>query len=510
MNKTKKVLVIFLVLTMAEGSVFAHSLTSLTPYATVDYSKKNTVDFGLGLDVAVNRFNLSLGLLMDKTVGKLSPEIFLGGTVYYWYINDEHLLSLMVMGGLNADINYTNPNSYVLLSPYGRLGFEYITPFNLNLKAFVDLGYNFPLRGTETNGFDVRVGLKVGYSFDIGEKLYTPKDNRHDNLYIGDVKTVKHNNTDTETEEDLPNEEDEKLANLIQKLIDKVEVLEEENNYYKAVEESNSNIRYVAVSTEKEAKDVNNIKSTITDNKDKANVSIDGNHNFDGAITKYVYKRTNIYDVFLTPLNITDIRLEAGENIVSVILGDPNNWDSETIQTSETIDGEDKLITHLLLRPLTTNVQTDCMVATDVRVYYLKLYSTRDTYMTALEFIYPGTRKTSTTTLRSGIVGGNLHSIDEINKAVDDLIFNYKISGETVLRPKRVYSDSERTYLQYSNDFYTSSILPVVYLESENGKRSLVNFIQKGITYSLPLILKNGEKLVLVYDNKEAYVEREY
>lgn len=505
----KKILTISLILCTSISVLFAHSLTSITPNVRVNYDIKNTLDFGVGINAKINRLNLSLGVLMNKDVNKLEVDFFIGGIPYYALFN-EHLISLILALGVNVDLNYKNVNSYLGLSPYGRIGFEYITPFNLNLTTFVDLGYNFAIKGKENNKFDVRVGISIGYSFDVGKPLYKEKDNRYDDIYIGDVeeKIIEIKEKEGDKTDKKQRDEDIFSPSFLEKLLNRLEEVEKENDRLEnLLLETKDNVRYIAVK-ESNSKTGDNTKDIIKENKEKSNITIEGNYNFEGAIARYTYSRSNIYDVFLTPLNITDIRLEKGEEVISVILGDPNNWNTETLQTSETIDGEDVLITHLLLRPLNVNIQTDCMVATDVRVYYLKLYSTSSTYMTALEFTYPHTNNERIA--RSVRGTKTLSSVDEINKKVNDLVFNYNITGDMGLRPKRVFSDGERTYLQYGNDFYNSGIMPIMYLESEDGTRSLINFTQKGITYTTAKILKNGEKIVLLYDGKEAYIEREY
>lgn len=249
--------------------------------------------------------------------------------------------------------------------------------------------------------------------------------------------------------------------------------------------------------------EINEIQRTpeeiITENINQNRQTVTGNANFNNAITQYTYINGVIYDVYFNPNNITDIRLEQDEIISQVIFGDVNNWICETISAQENDDN----YTHLLIRPCNYNIQTDCMVVTNRRVYYFRLISTSKTGQLVVQFRYPLSAKNKI----SGdvISGGIYNTATELGKGIADCNFNYKISGSASWKPIRAYSDTSRTYIQFANSFSTNSTTPVVYLR-KNGTDSQVNFTCKGITYIVPIILSSNEVFVLKAENEECLV----
>ena len=482
----KKILIASILFMTVVGSTFAHSLTSITPLIGVSYDTKKGVPLFVGANADINSLALSFDVSTKTSFNSIGGDVFIGGILGYFNENDN-FLKMRVMFGGNADYGFKRRE--MTLSPYGRISFSYTTPFNMDIQLFCDVGYTFNLGNKALNGFSFRGGFTLGYSFSLGKKLVKKYDNRYDDLYVSNKKKF------------APLDINKDKAKLTDEEQTKQDVKEEE--YKESAEEFNKGIEDVFLAKVKEDVELNAPQGDIiAENRDKMTQSPKDNSYLNGAIVRYRYDRSSQYKIFLTPLNITDIRLEDRETVVSIVLGDVNNWNAETIQTSENVNGEDKLITHVLLRPLNTNIQTDCMVATDSRIYYLKLYSTPTTYMTAVEWTY------RSSTPKNGSI---TPKVNEVKDSFDNLNFNYVIKGDEQYKPQRAFSDTKRTYIQFANDFYSSTYAPVPYLENVNGDRSIINFTQRGITYTLPLILKNGEKIVLIDDGKDmATIMREY
>ena len=451
-------------------SLFAEKRVNLSFFT--QYNNKNVVDYGLGAEYRNSYLSAEGGIFMDK-------DLHLGlnaGVHYQVPLSSISYGSLHLLLGANLmyRLDVKNYKNYMALAPMFDVKFSFLFPFNLEIGLKGGLGYNVALFGGD-KGFIYNVGAFVSYSFDV-EKKTKPYTEEYDDLYL------------QKQEERKIEQERKAKQDALEFLQDELEREREEKEYYKDLALT-SNVEYVLLDT---PKDERTDKEIIKDNNSRAREKITSNANFDGSMAHYVYDRTKKYDVFLTPLNITDIRLKASENVVNITLGDPTMWIAESVQSTE---GEN-LITHILLRPRNINIQTDCMVITDERVYYFNLISTGDTHLTALEFVYPYDEKK----------GKGYSSSNSIN--VSDLNFNYNIEGNGGYKPKRVYSDTTRTYIQFDNSFSKISITPTLYLKDRDGEESLVNFSIKGITYIVPLILQNGQEFILKCENEIVRISR--
>lgn len=247
-------------------------------------------------------------------------------------------------------------------------------------------------------------------------------------------------------------------------------------------------------------------ENLIEESINSSRTTVLGSSNFRNAITYYTYIDGLIYDVYFNPDHVTDIRLQEGETLnSSLVMGNPDLWIAEHIDNNES----GKVVTHLLIRPLQVNIETDCMVATNKRVYYFRLISTPKTPQLCVCFRYPlaqyETEESSTNYTPFVVPLGEEESATGLGKTVADLNFNYKIKGKASWKPIRVYSDTVRTYIQFDNSFLTNSESPYVFLRKK-GEDELVNFTANGVTYICPLILANDELLVLKSGKTEVLI----
>ena len=503
----KKIASLILIGAISVVSLFAREKFSISVGGMAKYDFQDDVNFGAQMEIKKNAFifDFDLGfnrLSKIKSVSDFNMTFgaYFGGIPWQnknWYT--------FILGGFDYGLNPASVKNFMHITPLARLGFGYTFDFGLDLRFAFDLGKRINFYSSmENKPVEFKVGLTVSYSFDL---WHTPKPykDKYNEIYNDNMQQSRLNLDKSEEEIryfDKVEKQIEQGDNLTDILLDyknKIESLEESNAALKEQVKKES-IRYVAIDKDKEPQDAKSLlDSQRQDNKE----SLQDGSNFKGVIAQYLYDDSKTFDVFLSPLNITDIILEKGESVVDILLGNPMSWLAEQKQTTDS--SEDGLITHVFLRPQSNNLQTDCLIMTDRRVYYLNLYSTQDKWMTALRFVY----KEPSTSSKFGFYGSSLNSVDEINRKVSDLIFNYKISGTGTYKPKRVYSDGERTYIQFENDFYTSSITPSIYLKDRDGSLQVVNFLIKGITISIPMILQNGQAFVLNTQGQDIYIERE-
>jgi type IV secretory pathway VirB9-like protein len=77
--------------------------------------------------------------------------------------------------------------------------------------------------------------------------------------------------------------------------------------------------------------------------------------------------------------------------------------------------------------------------------------------------------------------------------ALDNLYFDYKLSGDAAYRPQQVFDDGQHTYLIYPNDGRFRE-LPTLLIQV-NGKSELVNFRVDGSRYIVDRLF---DKAILV------------
>jgi len=107
--------------------------------------------------------------------------------------------------------------------------------------------------------------------------------------------------------------------------------------------------------------------------------------------TAYPYGRSQPVLTCL-PSRVCDLRLEPGESIDGLALGDPESW-----QLTELYEGDDPLTPHVLLKPSRFDVATNLVIATDRRVYHVELRAPAErdarrdeaTYDRAVTWWYP-------------------------------------------------------------------------------------------------------------------------
>ena len=105
--------------------------------------------------------------------------------------------------------------------------------------------------------------------------------------------------------------------------------------------------------------------------------SVDGYVN---AIQVYPYTEGALFRLYASPGQVSDIALQPGEELVSVSAGDTVRW-----VVGDTISGSGNTArAHVLVKPISSGIRTNLMIATDRRTYHLELESTDGGYMAAL------------------------------------------------------------------------------------------------------------------------------
>ena len=191
--------------------------------------------------------------------------------------------------------------------------------------------------------------------------------------------------------------------------------------------------------------------------------------NFIDATQVWPYSPNALYQVYTSPEKISDITLEAGEELVSVSAGDTVRW----IIGDTTSGAGSTLRVHVLVKPARPDLRTNLLINTNRRTYHLELASTPQTWMASVSWQYP----LDQLMLRKAenVHAQTLAPIAE-GVALERLNFGYEITGDqTSWRPVRVFDDGEKVYLQFPADIAQGDMPPLFIVGAKN-QAELVNY----------------------------------
>lgn len=177
--------------------------------------------------------------------------------------------------------------------------------------------------------------------------------------------------------------------------------------------------------------------------------------------------------VICAPLRLCVIELQPGERVSSAPqIGDAVRWivtpaESSSGKTAQTL---------IVIKPKESGLDTNLLIPTDRRSYYLRLQSRATSYVARVAFSYPDDAKAAwdAYAARRSEQAKSEVSPDLSPMSIDRLNFDYKIEGESSFRPVRVVDNGEKTYIQLPPGSKADEIPVLVVLNTE-GKEQLVN-----------------------------------
>lgn len=213
--------------------------------------------------------------------------------------------------------------------------------------------------------------------------------------------------------------------------------------------------------------------------------SIDGYVN---AIQIYPYTEGALYRLYSSPGQVSDIALQPGETLVSVSAGDTVRW-----VVGDTVSGAGpRARAHVLVKPISAGIRTNLMIATNKRTYHLELESVNGGYMAALSWRYPSD-ELAELTARSGIAAARAGQSIEAGLSLDQLNFDYRMSGDTPdWKPVRVFDDGRQVFIQMPDDIATTD-MPPLFVLGEGGDAELVNYRVRSNYYVVDRLFRAAE-----------------
>ena len=162
----------------------------------------------------------------------------------------------------------------------------------------------------------------------------------------------------------------------------------------------------------------------------------------DGSI-RYVYGSGQL-QIVCAVLQVCDISLQAGEQFNNLNVGDPRFH----VEPAITGSGDSQTI-HLLVKPTDVNLDTSVVVTTDRRTYHFRMRSTRSEFMPYVSFIYPEDAMAKWEAIRNRDAKRREDTtLASTGESIDDLDFNYTVSGSASWKPVRVYAKGPKTIIE--------------------------------------------------------------
>ena len=213
--------------------------------------------------------------------------------------------------------------------------------------------------------------------------------------------------------------------------------------------------------------------------------SVDGYVN---AIQVYPYTEGALYRLYASPGQVSDIALQPGEELVSVSAGDTVRW-----VVGDTVSGSGATArAHVLVKPISSGIRTNLMIATDRRTYHLELESTEGGYMAALSWRYPADELAGLTARNERAIARDAGSIER-GLTLEGLNFDYRLSGDSPdWKPVRVFDDGRQVFIQMPEDIATTDMPPLFVLGAD-GDAELVNYRVRGNYYVVDRLFRAAE-----------------
>ena len=196
-----------------------------------------------------------------------------------------------------------------------------------------------------------------------------------------------------------------------------------------------------------------------------------------------------LYRLYASPERVTDIALQPGEALVAVAAGDTVRW---TIGDTTSGAGDGKR-THILVKPFSAGLATNLVITTERRTYHLALASTAGPAMAALSWSYPQDALIALKRAEEASQAAQAAAPVAAGLAVDQLRFDYAISGDKpAWRPLRAFDDGRQTFIEFPATIGVGEA-PPLFIVDAHGTASLVNYRMQGRFYVVDRLFDAAE-----------------
>jgi P-type conjugative transfer protein TrbG len=200
--------------------------------------------------------------------------------------------------------------------------------------------------------------------------------------------------------------------------------------------------------------------------------------------------------VVCAPLRVCVVELEAGERVV----GEPHIGDAVRWVIAPAGAGQaDSVTPMIVLKPKQSGLDTNLLVTTDRRAYYLRLISKPEEYLARVAFAYPDdeVRKWQVHLAQEEQRRKAERDAAQVSpvESLESLYFDYRIeSMDPHIRPVRVVDDGKKTFIQMTADAAHREA-PVLVVIGPDGPE-MVNYRVKGDMYIVDRLFERGALLL--------------
>jgi type IV secretion system protein VirB9 len=217
-------------------------------------------------------------------------------------------------------------------------------------------------------------------------------------------------------------------------------------------------------------------------------------HAGEDGVVRFLYGAT-LPTVVCAPLQVCDLALQPGEIVNNVNVGDKVRWN-----VSPGLSGSPAgQITHLIIKPADAGLVSSMTIETNRRTYAIKLVSTQHSWMPLIAFNYPDDMQRQWRAYQQNVALGAAASTLATGENVENLDFGFRLSGDNpAWRPLRVYTDGEKTYIQFPRAMAFGSAPALVGLDDDGGwfstpSQQIVNYRIAGDRYVVDRVLDRAE-----------------
>lgn len=230
----------------------------------------------------------------------------------------------------------------------------------------------------------------------------------------------------------------------------------------------------------------------------------------DGKIV-YLYGST-LPTVICAPLSVCDIELQQGEKIVGTpMIGDAARWEAKPALSGV---GSSQ-ISHIIIKPFESGLSTTLIVTTSRRTYHIKLVSSNKNWTPRVGFTYPDDIERQWQLYNAqATANAERKTMPETRENIDNLNFEYEISGKPTWRPVRVYNDGVKTYIQMPSAMAQTEA-PALLVVGSDGEQQIVNYRLKKDRFIVDQIFSKAvliagvgssqEKVVISYKDSDSF-----
>lgn len=194
----------------------------------------------------------------------------------------------------------------------------------------------------------------------------------------------------------------------------------------------------------------------------------------------FTYSPTQLYKIYCKIGYLTDLQFKKGEKITYVGGGDTSKWMIDSTESDGT--------PHLYIKPINTNSTTNIIVNTTKHSYQI-IANASDWYNPMVSWSY---------SIEEKFVNQAQQKKDEkiytdtLNIShPEDLNFQYEIKGKSKWKPIVVFTDGQKTYIQFDR---MSKSLPILFIKEPNKKElSLVNYRVKDKYYIVDKVFEEAQ-----------------